>query len=115
MAGLIEQMVSLAGGEALVDEVVLERGVSLAEGGGECLCFECLRACGAVRLQRIADQNDLHFVLAQEASNGFEVGAERGAVEGEERARGEAELIGDGEADAFVADVECESAKMSHG
>ena len=115
MAGLVEQMVRVAGGEALVDEVVLERGVSLAKGGGEGLRFERLRAYCAVIMQWVADQQDLHFVLAKEARNGFEIGTERGAVECEERARGKAELIGDGQADALVADVECESAKMSHG
>ena len=38
-----------------------------------------------------------------------------GAVEGEERLRGEAEGVGDGEADAAVADVEREGAGMRHG
>jgi len=35
-------------------------------------------------------------VLADEAGDGFEVGAEVGAVDGEERLRGEAEGIGEG-------------------
>lgn len=90
MAGLVEQMVRVAGGEALVDEVVLQRGVSVAKSGGKCLCFERLWACAAIIMQWVADQQDLHFVLAKEARNGFEVGTERGAVESEERARGKA-------------------------
>lgn len=54
-------------------------------------------------------------MLADEASNGFEIGAEGGAVEGEERLRGEAEWVGDGETNAAVADVQRECAGMGHG
>ena len=55
------------------------------------------------------------MMLADEAGDGFEVRAEIGAVEGEERLGGKAEGVGDGEADAAVADVECEGAGMGHG
>jgi hypothetical protein len=53
-------------------------------------------------------------VLADEAGYGFEVGAEVGSVEGEEGLGGEAEGVGDGEADAAVADVEREGAGVGH-
>jgi len=84
---------------------VLQRRVRFAEGCGEGLRFGGLRADGAVCVERVADDEDLDLVLADEAGDGFEVCAERGAVKGEERTRGEAELVGDGEADALVADV----------
>jgi hypothetical protein len=44
-------------------------------------------------------------MLADESSDGFEIGAKRGAVDGEERLGGETEGVGDGETDAAVADV----------
>jgi UPF0755 protein len=55
-------------------------------------------------------------VLADEARDGLQVGAERGAMEGEEGLRGEAEGVGDGEADTLVTDVDCEDAEgCGHG
>lgn len=104
-AGFVEQGVGLAGGEALIEEVMLQCGMCLAEGVGEGLRFCGLWAGGAVGMEWAADDENLDLVLADETSDGFEVGAERGAVEGEERARGEAELVGDSDADALVADI----------
>ena len=49
-------------------------------------------------------------MLADETGDGLEVGARGGAMEGEERLRGEAEGVGDGEADAAVANVQREDA-----
>ncbi len=92
-----------------------EGRVGLLEGLGEGLGLGGLGAGGAVGVQGIADQEDFDFVLADEARDGFEVGAKGGAVEGEERLRGEAERVGDGETDAAVADVEREGAGMGHG
>lgn len=66
-------------------------------------------------MERVANEEGFDFVLADEAGDGFEVGAERGAVEGEERLGGEAEGVGDGETDAAVADVESEDAGLGHG
>ena len=107
------------GGEALVEEMDGESGVGLAgcfrQGLGEGLGFGSLGAGCAVGVDWIADEEDFDFVLADEAGDGFEIGAEGGAVEGEERLRGEAEGVGDGETDAAVADVECEGAGMGHG
>ena len=103
------------GGEALVEEMVGESGMGFLEGLGEGLGFGGLGAGGAVGVERIADEEDFDFVLADESGDGFEIGAERGAVEGEEGLRGEAEGVGDGETDAAVADVEREGAGMGHG
>jgi hypothetical protein len=103
------------GGEALVEEMVGKGGVGFLESVGEGLGFGGLGAGRAVGVQRIADEEDFDFVLADEAGDGFEIGSERGAVEGEAGLRGKAEGVGDGETDAAVADVECEGAGMGHG
>ena len=92
-----------------------EGGVGFAESGGEGLGFGGLGAGCAVGMERIADEEDFDFMLADEAGDGFEIGAEGGAVQGEERLRGETEGVGDGEADAAVADVEREDAGLGHG
>jgi hypothetical protein len=89
--------------------------VGLAELVGEGEGLEGLRAGGAVGVEGVADEEEFYFVLADEAGDGFEVGAEVGAVEGEEGLGGEAEGVGDGEADALVADVEREDAGWRHG
>jgi hypothetical protein len=119
VAGEVEEGVGVVGGEALVEEVVGEGGVGFAEGLGEGLSFGGLGAGCAVGVEGIADEEDFDVVLADEAADGFEVGSYvwfgAGAVEGEEGLSGEAEGVGDGEADAAVADVERESAGMGHG
>jgi hypothetical protein len=96
VAGKVEEGVGIVGGEALVEEVVGEGGVCFLEGGGEGLGFSGLGAGRAVGVKGIADQEDFYFVLADEAGYGLEVGTERGAVEGEEWLRGEAERVCDG-------------------
>lgn len=78
----------VVGGEALVKEKMGEGGVCFLEGIGEGLSFGGLCARCAIRVERIADENDPDVALADEASNGFEVSAESRAVEGEERLRG---------------------------
>ncbi len=95
----------LAGGEALIQKMVGEGRVGLAEGGGEDERLAGLRTGRAIRVKRVADHDDLDRVLADEAGDGFEVGAETGAVQRKERPRGQAQLVGDSEADALVANV----------
>jgi len=109
-AGGVEESVGFLGGVSFVEEVVREGGVGGAEFGGESCCFGGLGAGCAVGMERVADDEDFDFVLADEASDGLEVGAWVGAVDGEERLRGVAERVSDGEANAAVADVESEDA-----
>jgi len=65
-------------------------------------------------VERVADHDGGDVVLAVEAADGLEVGMEigfgRAAMECEERLGGETELVGDGQADAAVADVERQDA-----
>jgi len=89
-----------------------EGGVGFFERVGEGLGFGGLCAGRAVGVEGVADEEDFYFVLADETGDGFEVGANGGAMEGEERLGGEAEGIGDGDADAAVTDVERERAGM---
>ena len=103
-----------AGGEALVEQMVGEGGVGLEEGGGKGLRFDRLWAGTAVGVERFADDEGGDLVLADPAGDGLEVGAQGRAVDGEERLCGEAERVGDGEADAAIADVEGEDAAGRH-
>ena len=105
----------LAGGEALVEQVVGEGGVGGEEGLGEEFGFGGLGAGGAVGVEGKADDEGGDLVAADEAADGFEVCREPGAVEGEERLRGEAETVGDGQTDAAVPYVEGESTAGGHG
>jgi len=107
--------VGFLGRVALVEEVMFEGGMLFAEGVGEVLCLEGLRADCAVGVEWIADDEDFDFVLTDEARDGFEVGSLVGAMEGEERNGEDAEFVGDGQADTAVADVERESAGGRHG
>jgi hypothetical protein len=111
----VKESVGFLGGVALVEKMVSELWVLFAEDGGEGEGFYGLRAGCAVGVERIADDEDFDFVLADETGDRFEVGTLGGAVDGEEWAREDAELVCDGEADAAVADVEREGAGCWHG
>ena len=89
--------------------------MSFFEGLGEGLGLGCLGAGRAVGVKGVADEKGFDLVLADETGDRFEVGAEGGAVEGEERLGGKAERVCDGETDAAVAYVERESAGVRHG
>jgi hypothetical protein len=101
--------VSFGGGQALVPQMDGE-GEGGAEGFGKCLGFGGLRAEVAGHVQRIADDDGHAVEFAEEAAEGFEVLFQIPADEGEDRLRGEAELIGDGYTDAAVAKIEAKVA-----
>ncbi len=114
LATVVEKCVGLARGEAFIEQMVLEIGVRGEEFCGEGFCFYGLLAWGAIGMQGQADDEGGDLVAADEAAYGFEVGVELRSVEGEERLRGEAEAVGEGEADAAVADVEGHDATDGH-
>jgi hypothetical protein len=109
VAGLIEEGVSVEGGEALVEEVEGEVGVGLAGGFLECVgegeSLLGLWAGRAVGVEWIADEYGLDLVLAHEAGDGFEIGAEACAVKGEEWLSGEAERVRNGDPDTAIAHI----------
>jgi hypothetical protein len=111
---MTEESVSVMGGEAFVEEMEREVGVGFSEGFGEGDSFDGLRAIGAVGVEGVADYDDFDAVLTDKSGDGFKVGALVGAVQGEERLRGEAEGIGDCETDALVTYVERECARVGH-
>ncbi len=116
MAGEIEKGMGVVGGETLVEEVVGEGGVGFLGGhGSKGLGLGCLGTGCAVGVQGVADDKGFDFMLADEAGDCFEVGAEGGAVEGEEGLGGETERVCDGETNAAVADVQREGAGLRHG
>jgi hypothetical protein len=101
--------VGFGGGEALVPEVDGDAEFG-AEVFGEGLGFGGLGALVAGHVEGVADDGFRCGVLAEDAGDGFEIGAAVGAVQGEEGLRGKAEGVGDGDADAAVADVEADDA-----
>ena len=107
-AGLVEDLVSLPAGEALVPQVDGQAG-QRAEFSGESLDSGGARALVAGDVQRIADDDAGDGVAAGYAGDGAEVVARIAA--GFERHDGlsrEAEFIGHGDADAPGAHVEAE-------
>ncbi len=115
LATMVEEFVGLAGGEALVEQVVGEGGVLGEEFGGEGFGLGGLRAPGTVGVQGKTYDKGADLMFADEAADGFEVGVQFGAVQGEEGLGRETEAVGDGEADAAVAYVESHDAAEGHG
>jgi hypothetical protein len=119
VAGFVEDLVGFAGGEALVPEVDGEAG-ELAEFGGKGLIEGGLLAFVAGEVDGIADDDGGDGEAAGEAGERAEVftgdaAAGALALEGEDGLGGEAELVGDCDADAAVADVEGEKAGWRGG
>ena len=118
LPGRIQQRMSIHRCQPFVDEMEDELGMrwrkELAQSFRERFRFFRLRTWASVSMQRIADDDDFYFVLTNEARNGFQVRAQRCSAESEERLRGDAESIGDGDADAAIANVQRECAGMRH-
>jgi len=109
VAGIVKLAMGLSGGQALIPQVDGDAGFG-GEGLGELLRLGGLGAEIAGHVERIAHDDMGAGVLAQQAGEGFEVGATSGAVEGEEGLRGVTQLVGYGHANAPVADVEGDDA-----
>jgi hypothetical protein len=107
--GGVQVAVGLGGSEALVPEVDRE-GEGLAERLGESVGSGGLGADVAGHIERIAEDDSGAAVFAQEAPQGFEVLLRVFADQGEDGLSGEAELIGDGDADAAGAEIEAQEA-----
>jgi len=92
VAGIVKLAMGLGGGEPLIPEVDGDAGFC-GESSSELLRLGGLGAEIAGHVERIADDNLGAGVLAQQAAEGFHVCATGGAVQGEKRLRGVAELV----------------------
>lgn len=101
-------------GEALVEQVVRERGMLRAQLTGEALRLGSLRTLRAIGMQRIAHHKRFYAVLANEAGDRFQVGAQRTAVQRKKWLRGESERVGNSEADAAIANIKREDTTRGH-
>lgn len=114
VAGFVKNLVGFARGEALVPQVDGQAG-ERAELGGECLRFGGLGADLAGEMNRVANHDADDIEAAAEAGDRTEVvsgNAGRWAtpLEGEDRLSGKAQLVGNSDPDAAIADVETEIA-----
>ena len=115
MASFVEDLMRFFGCEALVPQVDRQTG-QFAEFGGERLRFCGPRALFAREVQRITDDDTGNAVTPREARQGAQVIPWIAfTLEGQHGLRGEAQLVGDGHADAFRSDVEGEIAQWSIG
>jgi len=64
VAGEVEEGVGVVSGEALVEQMVGEGGMGFLEGLGEGVGLGRLGAGCAVGVERVADEEDFYFVLA---------------------------------------------------
>lgn len=99
----------LSGSEALVPEVDGE-GEGFAERFGESVGSGGLGADVAGHIEGIAQDDGGAAVFAQEAAEGFKVLLLVFADQGEDGLSGEAELVGDSDADAAGAEIEAQKA-----
>jgi hypothetical protein len=96
---------SLPAGEALVGQFDGEAQI-FSDARGKCSRFVRHFAGFAGDVQRMAHEDTRDAVLRANVAKEGEVGAAIFAIENGERARGEAELVGNGETDALTAIVE---------
>ena len=81
----------------------------------KCLRFDGLRAQVSGHVERIANDNLLTIVFANDAQKRFCVLTAVGANQGHDRLGDEAHSVGDGDADATVADIETDQSSMRVG
>lgn len=101
----------LGGGEALIPQVngKLE---GVAEGFGKGLGADGLGADVAGKIEGMAEDDLGAAEFAEEAPQGFKVLLVIPANEGQDGLRGEAKLVGDGNADAAGAEIEAQEARF---
>ena len=115
MAEGVEVAVGFGGGKALIPEMDGEAEL-FAERGGKGLSAGGLRALVAGHVEWVADDGfGDRRVLAQDAGDGFQVVLQAPAVQREERLGGVAERVGQGQADAALANIKAENARDGVG
>jgi hypothetical protein len=115
VAGLVEDAVGLVGGEALVPEADRKAG-EFRQIVSEGLRFGSAGALGAGEVERMADHDSGYAEPPRQARQGAQVIARIAfPLQGEDRLGGEAQFVGNGDADAPGADVEAEVARWLGG
>ena len=109
-AGGVKVPVGFRRCQALVPEVH-GQGKSGAEPFREGVGFGGLGTQVAGHVQGIAEDDPGAAVFAEQAAKGFQVGFRVSAKQGQNRLRGEAQFIGDGDTDAAVSEIESEEAR----
>lgn len=115
MTRFIENLVRFLRGEALVPEVDRQAG-QCAQLCGKSLRFSGAGALFAGEMQRIPHHDPGDAVAAGQPAKGAKVLAWIAfTFQGQHRLRGEAQLVGDGHADAFRSHIEGEVARQLIG
>jgi hypothetical protein len=115
VAGFIQDMMRFTRGQALVPHVNGKAG-QLAQFGGQGLRLGRLRALFSGEMDGVADDDADDTKAAGKSRQGTQIlAAIMAALQGQHRLRGQAQLVGDSHADAAVANVEGEVARMRCG
>jgi hypothetical protein len=115
VAGFVQDLVSLAGGQPLVPQMDGQAG-QLAQRGGEGVGFGGLGAGVAGEMDGVADDNARNAEPAAEASQGAQVfPGIAAALQGEHRLRCKAQLVGHGDAYAAITDIKGQIARAGDG
>ena len=111
-SGRVEELVGLVGGQALVAEMDGQTG-ELAKRAGKGAGFGGLRAFVAGKVQREANHQPGNAEAAGQTGQGAKiVAAVETALQRENGLGGEAKLVGHGDADAAIAHIEAEKARL---
>ena len=115
VAGFIQNLMRFARGQAFVPEVYGQAG-ELTQLEGECLSLDGLGAQVAGEMHGIANNNAHNSKAAGKTRQRTQVfTAIVPPLQRQHRLRGQAQLVGDSHADAAVANVEGEVARMLVG
>jgi len=107
---LIQNAMRFAGGQPLIPQVHRQFGF-VGQQFGEGLGFLGLAALFPRKMQRVANDNLLAVVSAGESGQRPEILARLLADQGQSRLRGQAETVGNGDADATVSDIQSEETR----
>lgn len=115
MAGFVQDSMGRFRGQALVPEVNRQAS-QRAQFGGKGLRLGGLRAQLAGEMERIADHDSSHAKPPRQARQRAQILAPvAAALQRQHRLRGQPQFVGDGYADAAIADIEAKIARLDGG